>query len=78
MAAGRAIWTLGAETAIVGNRVHAPEGIKVGSFDNCVSANTVTSGSIILDSGVSGNVVVGNKAGIIDNSASTNTIANNG
>ncbi len=76
--AGRGIWAFGSNHTIAGNRITASIGMVIDGGNNCITGNRAEAGAITLSSGVSGNVVVGNKATITDNSGQTNTIASNG
>lgn len=76
--AGRGIWAFGSNHTIAGNRITASIGMVIDGSNNCITGNRAEAGAITLSSGVSGNVVVGNKSTITDNSGQTNTIASNG
>lgn len=75
---GRGIWAFGGNHVFSGNRITATTGITLEGSNNAVSGNRIETGAIVLQPGVSGNVVVGNKATISDNSGQANTIASNG
>jgi hypothetical protein len=75
---GKGIWAFGSNHVITGNRITAPSGIQLEGSGNAVSGNRIETGAIVLQPGVSGNNVVGNKATVTDSSGQSNVIANNG
>lgn len=75
---GKTIWAFGSNHTIVGNRITGSTGIQLEGSGNVVSGNRIEPGAIVLQPGVSGNNVVGNKSTVTDNSGQSNVIANNG
>jgi hypothetical protein len=75
---GKGLWMFGSNHVLSGNRITASIGIQLEGGGNAVSGNRIETGAIVLQPGVSGNNVVGNKSTVTDNSGQSNVIANNG
>lgn len=75
---GKGIWAFGNNHTIVGNRISSPTAIQLEGSGSAVSGNRCETGGIVLQPGVSGNNITGNKSTFTDNSGQANVIANNG
>jgi len=71
---GRGIWAFGNGHVISGNRIKSSVGIEVEGSNNTISGNRLEGGAVILESGVTGNTVVGNNAAVTNNSGNTSNI----